>query len=150
MMSLDEYKQALKTVRADLEAARQREVEVNDDLLETRGRIADLVATERSLARLCGEDSVTNLAGVNSDLAEMVGLTDAVRALLKASYPEAMTALDVRNRLAAVGFDSKRFSNLTASIHTTLKRLERTREVKKSLKNGKAAYEWNPSFKKAA
>jgi glucose-6-phosphate-specific signal transduction histidine kinase len=149
MMDLNEYKRALKIAQTDLETMRHREVELNDELLELRTAIAELAATERGLARICREPSISERAKVPESLAEMISLSNAIRALLKSLYPEALTALELRNRLASVGFDSKkRFKNLTAAVHTNCKRLVRTKELLKSSKDEKAAYQWNPNFKK--
>jgi hypothetical protein len=54
-----------------------------------------------------------------------------------------MTALDVRDRLSAIGFDLSKYSSDLAAIHTVLKRLHRAGELRFVPREpGNQAYEW--------
>ena len=56
------------------------------------------------------------------------GLTDACRMVLRnANQP--LTALEIRDRLIAIGLDMDRYSNALASIHTVLKRMHEAGEL---------------------
>src|SRR5215831_15452550 len=57
-----------------------------------------------------------------------LGLTDACRLVLRNAV-EPLTALGVRDRLAAIGIDLDKYSNPLASIHTVLKRLHEGGEI---------------------
>lgn len=84
------------------------------------------------LARLDAE--ATALRQTIAALAPLVGevssagLTDAVRSIL-AQADEPLSASDIRDRLAALGFDMKSYSNPLATIHTILRRLTETDEA---------------------
>jgi aspartokinase len=56
------------------------------------------------------------------------GLTDAIRAIL-AKAGEPLSASDIRDRLADMGFDMKSYSNPLATIHTILRRLTESDEA---------------------
>src|SRR5437773_5278373 len=74
------------------------------------------------------------------------GITDACRTVLRnAARP--MTPVDVRNRLASIGFDLARYSNDLSAIHTVLKRLNQSGELRFVPRApGKHAYEWNRGY----
>ena len=81
-------------------------------------RIDQLVEAIGTLTKLCG-------------LAPSVpwGITDACRTVLRnAARP--MTPVEVRNRLASIGFDLARYSNDLSAIHTVLKRLNQSGELR--------------------
>jgi len=123
------YRRALEAALAEYDRLKtQREV------VETR--LAQLRHTIASLAALCGvtgEDRPAQLA---------MGFTDACRSVLRAS-PGAITATVVQERLQVSGFDVTRYSNPLASIHTILKRLVASGEVRRvSSPAGKALYWW--------
>lgn len=124
MASADEYRSALE--------AASREYQ---QLLQQRGdldrRMAQLAQTIGSLNRLCG--FVPNIG---------VGLTDACRMVLNAAgHP--LTAIEVRQQLEAMGFDVSKYSNDLAPIHTVLKRLTESDEVRFVPRGyAKPAYAW--------
>ncbi len=80
-------------------------------------RLSQLHETIGSLTRLCGYTPTVSW-----------GLTDAIRIVLHRAG-ESMTAMDVRDRLAAIGFDLSKYTNDMSAIHTVLKRLNRAGEV---------------------
>ena len=124
-MKADEYRRALDAACREWEAlARQRTA------LEER--LTQLTETIGTLTRLCGLTPKIEW-----------GLTDACRAILRnAASP--MTPVEVRNRLAAIGFDLSEYSNELASIHTVLKRLKKSGELRFVPRaGGKHAYEWS-------
>ncbi|OLE52243.1 MAG: hypothetical protein AUG51_18990 [Acidobacteria bacterium 13_1_20CM_3_53_8] len=69
------------------------------------------------------------------------GLSDACREVLKASDKE-MTAMDVRDALIRTGYDLSKYSNALASIHTTLKRLAGSDEVRMVESDEATTYKW--------
>ena len=109
-MSGEKYRRALDAAIAEsrrLTAERQR----------IDGRLGELAESIGTLSRLCGLAPTAPW-----------GLTDACRTVLRnAGGP--MTAADVRDRLAVIGFDLSRYDNALAALHTTLKRLAEAGEV---------------------
>ncbi len=87
-----------------------------------------------SLSRLCGLVSTVPL-----------GLTDACRLVIRgAGVP--VTAVDVRDKIAAIGFDLSKYANDLAAIHTILKRLNESGELRllpRGSEPGKHTYAWN-------
>jgi len=57
-----------------------------------------------------------------------MGLTDAIRLVMRAGVP--MTPVDVRDRLHAIGFDVSKYANDLAAVHTILKRLNESGELR--------------------
>jgi hypothetical protein len=101
---IDDYRRALDAALREYERA-----------------LADQAALETRLAQLRQTiGTLTTLCGLTPTVA--FGLTDACRMVLR-SAAEPMTALAVRDRLAAVGIDLDRYANPLAAIHTVLKRL---------------------------
>ena len=124
-MKSDEYRRALEAACREWETlARQR--------AELEERLTQLTETIGMLTKLCGLTPKLSW-----------GLTAACRAILRnAAHP--MTPVEVRNRLAAIGFDLSEYSNELASIHTILKRLNKAGELRFVPRGrGRHAYEWN-------
>lgn len=124
-MKADEYRRALDAACREWETLARQRAGIDD-------RLAQLTETIGTLTKLCGLTPTVPW-----------GLTDACRAVLR-NAGKPMTPLEVRDRLAAVGFDLSRYSNVLASIHTVLKRLNQSGELRFVARApGKHAYEWN-------
>jgi hypothetical protein len=72
-----------------------------------------------------------------------VGLTDAIRSVLKAAYGDWLTVTNVRDRLNKAGFDFSTYSsNPLASISAILRRMK-PEEIESTVADGGvAAYRW--------
>src|SRR5437870_152354 len=57
-----------------------------------------------------------------------IGLTDAVRLIMRGGVP--MTPVEIRDRLHAIGFDVSKYVNDLAAVHTILKRLNESGELR--------------------
>jgi hypothetical protein len=109
-MPRDDYRKALDAAVREYERAMAERA-----ALETR--IAQLHQTIGTLTKLCGFTPTVPF-----------GLTDACRVALRgAGRP--MTAVDVRDRLHATGYDLEKYANPLAAIHTVLKRLHAAGEA---------------------
>jgi hypothetical protein len=110
-MSKDDYRRALDAAVREYEALISQQTELE-------ARIAQLRHSIAALTKLCGYESTVPL-----------GLTEACRLVLRnADAP--LTALEIRDRLKAIGVDLDKYSNPLASIHTILKRMRDGGEVK--------------------
>jgi hypothetical protein len=69
-------------------------------------------------------------------------MTDGIRFILRrATRP--LTPIDVREELANWGFDMSKYANDLSAIHTTLKRLNQSGEIRFVPRTaGSHAYEW--------
>ena len=126
-MTTDDYRRALATAIREYEALAQQRQAVDK-------RLAEVVQTIGTLSRLCGLVPTVPL-----------GLTDACRLVVRGSGVPVAPA-DVRQRLQAIGFDLSKYSNDLAAIHTILKRLNESGELRfipRGNDPGKHAYIWN-------
>ncbi len=120
----DEYRQAL-------DAAVPRCEELGLQRAELDARLTQLTQSIGTLMKLCG--FVPTIPW---------GLTDACRTVLRnAGIP--MSPTEVRDRLAAIGVDLSKYSNELAAIHTVLRRLNDSGELRFIAAPGKHLYRWN-------
>ena len=126
-MTTDDYRRALETAIREYEALGQQRQDIDK-------RIAEVAQTIGTLSRLCGLIPTVPL-----------GLTDACRLVVRgAGVP--VTPADVRQRLQSIGFDLSKYANDLAAIHTILKRLNESGELRfipRGTDSGKHAYIWN-------
>ena len=124
-MTTDDYRRALETAIREYEALGQQRQDIDK-------RLAEVAQTISSLSRLCGLVPTVPM-----------GLTDACRLVVRgAGLP--VTPTEVRDRLAAFGFDLSKYSNDLAAIHTILKRLNQAGELRFIARGtDKPAYLWN-------
>jgi hypothetical protein len=126
-MAPGEYRQALEAAIREYESLGAQRREIDE-------RLEQLAQTIGTLNRLCGFVSTVQW-----------GLTDACRVVLK-NAGRAMTPMEVRDRLQAIGFDLDRYTNSLAAVHTVLKRLNQSQEVLfVEHPSGKVACEWRPT-----
>ena len=118
------YRQALEQAIREYERLSQKRARIDE-------RLAQLVQTMGSLSRLCRLTPTVRF-----------GLTDACRMVLKsAGHP--LTAAEVKVHLEGIGFDASKYANPLACIHTVLKRLCRSGEVRFTPRaHDKPAFAW--------
>ncbi|HYM26104.1 MAG TPA: hypothetical protein VEU08_22960 [Vicinamibacterales bacterium] len=117
--------------RRALEAATREYEELGAKRREIDQRLAELAQSIATLSRLLGFTPTVPL-----------GLTDAVRMVARgAGVP--MTPVEVRDRLHAIGFDVSKYTNDLAAVHTILKRLNESGELRFVGRSGKHQYIWN-------
>lgn len=117
--------------RAALDAAIREYESLGEQSRAINRRLAEVAQTIGMLSRLLGLTPTVPL-----------GLTDGCRLVLRAGVP--LTPVEVRDRLAAIGFDLSRYASDLAAIHTTLKRLNAAGEIRLLPRAyGKHAYVWN-------
>jgi hypothetical protein len=126
-VTTDDYRRALETAIREYEALGQQRQDLDK-------RLAEVAQTIGTLSRLCGLVPTVPM-----------GLTDACRLIVRgAGVP--VTPMDVRDRIKAIGFDLSKYSNDLAAIHTILKRLNESGELRflpRGNEPGKHAYIWN-------
>ena len=110
-MTHSDYRKALEAAEREYEALGEKRREIDQ-------RLAELAQTIGTLAKLLGLTPTVP-----------IGLTDAVRLVVRgAGVP--MTPVEVRDRLAAIGFDVSKYVNDLAAVHTILKRLNEAGELR--------------------
>ena len=130
-MTTSEYKSALEAAIREYEALGEERRSIDT-------RLAQLAQTIGTLSRLVGHVPSVPL-----------GITDAIRLVTRAGLP--MTPMDVRDRLQGMGFDLSGYASELSAIHTVLKRLNESGELRiVPHTNGKDAYLWQRPVKAIA
>jgi hypothetical protein len=123
-MTAKDYRAALAAAIKEYEDLGQQRRAIDD-------RLAQLGQTVGTLTRLLGLTPTVPL-----------GLTDACRMVLRGGQP--MTPVEVRDRLLAIGVDVSKYANDLAGVHTILKRLNGSGELRFLPRGpGKHQYVWN-------
>src|SRR5215467_8750876 len=123
-MTTSEYRDALDAAVREYESLGEQRRAIDKRLAE----VAQIIGM---LSRLIGLTPTVPL-----------GLTDGCRLVLRAGVP--LTPVEVRERLAGIGFDLDKYASELAAIHTVLKRLNEAGEIRLLARGpGKSAYLWN-------
>ena len=110
-MTAENYRAALAAAITEYEALGEQRRDIDK-------RLAQLSQTIGTLSKLLGLTPTVPM-----------GLTDAIRLVMRgAGVP--MTPIDVRDRLRAIGFDVSKYVNDLAAVHTILKRLNESGELR--------------------
>ena len=122
-MTTDDYRAALAAAVKEYESLGEQRRTIDD-------RLAQLAQTISTLTRLLGLVPTIPL-----------GLTNACRIVLRGGLP--LTPVEVRERLLGMGVDLSVYSSDLSAIHTVLKRLNESGELRLVPRgNGKHAYLW--------
>jgi hypothetical protein len=124
-MTHEDYRRALESATREYEELGTKRQAIDS-------RLAELAQTIGTLSKLLGLTPTVPL-----------GLTDAIRLVVRgAGVP--MTPTDVRDRLRAIGFDVSKYANDLAAVHTILKRLNESGELRFVARAGTGhQYTWN-------
>src|SRR5690349_3745493 len=122
-MTTDNYRTALDAAVHEYETLGAQRQEIDK-------RLAHLAQTIGTLSRLLGLTPTVPL-----------GLTEACRLVLRSGLP--LTPVEVRDRLGHMGVDLDAYANNLSAIHTVLKRLNESGEIRLVPRSsGKHAYLW--------
>ena len=127
-----EYRKTLDGIRGELEDLLNRESRLEARLRTIRRRTDALARAAQGLSALVGEDRED----------ESIGITDAIREILREALNRIWKPTTVRNFLRRKEFPLDKYQNPLAVIHTTLRRLEGQGEVEAIRKSGKTFYKW--------
>jgi hypothetical protein len=138
MLNVDEYKLLLiSSLEKFVTLSRQKE-EIEAEVVKLRQFIYATMNMLPENERMKFQAEAAELA------AEVAGLTDAVREVLKLATQRKtyFTAAQVRDQLVKTGFDFSQYSsNPLASVNTTVKRFKPS-DVETVMIDGVAAYRW--------
>lgn len=127
------YRKTLEAARADLANLLAEQKRINE-------KISKLAPVIQYLAQLCDEP-------IGSDVESMalgpdLGLTDAIRNVLRAASGRAVPPTEVRDLLAHSRFNLGKYANPLPPIHNTLKRLKDNKEIEEVETGSGKAYRW--------
>jgi len=124
-MTTDDYRRALEAAVREYEALGEQRRAIDQ-------RLAELAQTIGTLSKLLGLTPTVPM-----------GLTDAIRLVMRGvGIP--MTPMEVRDRLRAIGFDVSKYANDLAAVHTILKRLNESGQLRFVPGGaGRPQYIWN-------
>jgi hypothetical protein len=130
----------LETMRKELDSL----LELQED---TEQKIAQLKQAIISLAPLAKESNEPR-SFWDSVLGELrtIGITDGIREILRAAYPQKLTPVEIKEQLKAAGQNLSGHKNVMASIHSTLKRMLENEEITTS--DDGLTYGWRRKFGK--
>ena len=141
------YREAFEASMQELNTLlnEREELESMRKLLDRR--IEKLRQVAVGLGGICGEN-IETISGKWPELTsekapEITGLTDAIREVLSTNSELYLSPIHVRDLLTEMGFDTGKYKNVLASIHTVLKRLRSHKEVVDASNEGKVVYKWN-------
>jgi hypothetical protein len=143
-MSANDYSRLLERAKRDLTRLKTQRAELQAQIVEVDRRIEKQKKGIEGLAHLADQQSLIELpVGAVNPLAKYESFTDAVSYALKTVVSN-LTPTQVRDRLRQLGYDLTKYkSDPVASIHTILKRLEKSGKLRGERNEiGKLAYRW--------
>jgi hypothetical protein len=132
-MNRIDFKETLKNAKAEL-AELQHEMGL---CLQRQEELEKKIAAIRQM--IMGFSAALGEQFVEED---SLGLTDAIRQAFK-THEAPLTPTDVRGRLEALGYDTSKYGNMMASVHTIINRLVTQGQIRQNgTIAGKPAYQW--------
>ena len=135
----------LEVAHAELAKKMARHAKTEAAQVQLEHEIAEALLEIAKVHEMVGEiPKDNNAAKLTSNIKEW-GLTDAVRVVMRAA-DRPLSAIDVRDRLKAIGFNVKQYQNDMATVNLTLERMARQGEIDTSRNKigGKRLYIWSP------
>jgi hypothetical protein len=129
------YKQMLEQAKADYIGLQAKIGECLKEQAQLEKRLVGVRETIVALSKMLGEDFIEE---------DALGLTDAIRQAFK-TYGSSLAPTDVKERLEQSGYDTAKYGNVMASVHSVINRLVSRGEIRSTgTIGGKPAYEWVP------
>ena len=129
-----DVKKLLEESRKELaELVRQRD-QLNIAIIQREERV-------RGLSAIALRDELTQ--GQNDSKQSLVGITEAIRSVLRLKN-KPMTAAEVKADLEMMGYHFKGFSNHSAMVHNTLKRMAENGELLRD--HGSKTFQMHSTF----
>ncbi len=132
-MDMYQYRAQLVGFRADLVRLETELADLDVKREDIRKQIDHTKAIIANMASLVGEHTVEEIT--------TLGITDAVRFVLRKAYPKGLAGSEVRDAMVKGGYDLSSYTSPLSSIYTILGRLEENGQV---VRNDKE-YKWNPT-----
>jgi hypothetical protein len=151
-VAANEYKRLLEQAKTELATMEAHRTDLSQQLSDLEKRILTQQEGIKGLALLCDQSHrVEPLPDAKKPLAG-IGLTEAVRFVLRTCRAQQLTPVEVRNKLDYWGYDLAKYkSEFLASLHKVLQRLDEGGEIKgiKASTGKVVAYQWITETEKA-
>jgi len=125
----------------------ERERRVLADLFRQREELATRIAKQQT--RVAALAALSEECEEVDEMLEMDlgGLTNACRTAFRAAGNRGLMPTEVRGALQQLRFPTREYKNILSSIHTVIRRLERSGEVRKAIhdihdEQDKSVYQW--------
>lgn len=126
------------TAKALYESARSHFSELLKQEIDVREQISHWAQIVEQLAKLAGvalEPEITNRINElkeesEREVGQEMGLTEAIRWVFRQPLMLPLTPTQVRDELAKMGYDLKKYAFVMPPIHNTLKRMKEAGEIK--------------------
>jgi len=99
---------------------------------EIKQKIANWAPVVEHLAILCDEPISDEISSLASQAGHDLGLSDAIRWVFENSPLASLTAIGVRDGLASIGYNLKKYASVMPPIHNTLKRMKDAGEIEEA------------------
>ncbi|HEY7403162.1 MAG TPA: hypothetical protein VIB39_06550 [Candidatus Angelobacter sp.] len=127
-----------ETASALIKYAKERLLELLQQESSVKGQISHWTSVVEGLAKLSGEEIDPEIASRIKELSQEseatagteMGLTEAIRWVFRQPLLLPLTPTQVRDRLAEMGYDLKKYAHVMPPIHNTLKRMRDAGEIK--------------------
>lgn len=128
-----DFTKSLETAKVEL-AHLQKEL---GDCLKEQGRLEKKIVAVRQM--IVGFSDALGEKFVEED---SLGLTDAIRQAYKTAGGK-LAPTELKDRLESIGYDTSKYGNLMASLHSVINRLVTQGQLKTIVIAGKQYQEWN-------
>lgn len=141
-MSKEIHKRSYDAAVKELSELMENREMLESELEAVDSKILKLQWAVRGVGNLCNANPETEYPHLFPESASPdIGFTDAIREVLQTEPGEEFfTPVNVRTVLEHRGFDLKKYKNPLASIHTILKRLEKSGQARTRVMEGKVRY----------
>ena len=145
-MDAEFYRDAFQKAMQELSELTAQRKTLDDHRKELDARLVQVRKGALGLGSMCGQDP-RSVESTYPDLFPQriepeVGLTEAIRIVMKSQKGKTLTPIEMRTGLLNIGFDLGKYRNPLATIHITLKRLCDNGEIKMDVHkaSGKTVY----------
>jgi len=129
-----DFKQSLELAKGELKHLQQELGECMKKQAELEKKIAAVRQMIVGFSDALGEKFIEE---------DTLGLTDAIRQAFKTAGRR-LAPTEVKDRLESIGYDTSKYGNMMASVHSVINRLVQQKQLQQINVGGKPGYEWIP------
>jgi len=144
-----DYERLFNEVSAELEILKDRKAGLQAELVDLDAKMDAMTKSYNAIAPLVGKTPIPDPEerrwrdGIDIDTLKAGGITTAVRYVIDATANtngKGMTATNVRDKLASLGWDWERYAKPLATVHKVLTRLAASGAIKEVADGGTKSF----------